>query len=78
MQKEPHMPESQSASDVVRRDAPYGNRLLQQFREIVGEDGLIAAEDELLVYECDGYVVEKKVPDVVLFPTTIGQIAPVE
>jgi glycolate oxidase len=69
------MPESQSASDVVRRDAPYGNRLLQQFREIVGEDGLIAAEDELLVYECDGYVVEKKVPDVVLFPTTTGQIA---
>lgn len=29
---------------------------------------------ELLVYECDGYVVEKKAPDVVLFPTTTEDV----
>lgn len=30
--------------------------------------------NELLVYECDGYVVEKKTPDVVLFPTSTEQV----
>ena len=49
-------------------------RLLARFREIVGDDGLIYDDDELLVYECDGYVVEKKTPDVVLFPTTRDQV----
>ena len=30
--------------------------------------------EELLVYECDGYVVEKKCPDVVAFPTSTEQV----
>lgn len=37
---------------------------------VAGEDCLLDAADELLVYECDGYVVEKKAPDVVVFPTS--------
>ena len=49
--------------------------LLDELRDIVGDDALIANEDELLVYECDGYVVEKRMPDVVVFPTTTGQVA---
>jgi glycolate oxidase len=48
--------------------------LLARFREIVGADGLLSAPEELLVYECDGYVVEKKAPDVVLFPETRDQV----
>jgi glycolate oxidase len=48
--------------------------LLARFRAIVGEDGLLSAPEELLVYECDGYVVEKKAPDVVLFPETREQV----
>ena len=48
--------------------------LLDRFREIVGEIGVLFDPDELLVYECDGYVVEKKTPDVVLFPTTRDQV----
>ncbi len=48
--------------------------LLARFREIVGEGGLLSAAEELLVYECDGYVVEKKAPDVVLFPETRDQV----
>jgi len=35
---------------------------------------MLSAAEELLVYECDGYVVEKKVPDVVLFPETREQV----
>ncbi|HEV8001937.1 MAG TPA: FAD-linked oxidase C-terminal domain-containing protein [Planctomycetaceae bacterium] len=48
--------------------------LLGRFREIVGKDGILSAAEELLVYECDGYVVEKKVPDVVLFPERREQV----
>ena len=35
------------------------------------------ARDEMLVYECDGYVVEKSVPDVVVFPTSTEQVVEV-
>ena len=49
--------------------------LLRRFREIVGDDGLLCSPDELLVYECDGYVVDKKAPDVVVFPTSTEQVA---
>jgi glycolate oxidase len=49
--------------------------LLDELRDIIGDDALIANEDELLVYECDGYVVEKRMPDVVVFPTTTGQVS---
>ncbi len=52
--------------------APH--RLLDRFREIVGEDGVIYHPDELLVYECDGYVVEKKTPDVVVFPRSTEDV----
>ena len=48
--------------------------LLDGFREIVGDEGLLHNADELLVYECDGYIVEKKSPDVVVFPTTTEQV----
>ena len=48
--------------------------LIERLRGIVGTEGLIGREDELLVYECDGYVVEKKTPDVVVFPETTEQV----
>ena len=48
--------------------------LFDRLREIVGETGLIHNADELLVYECDGYTIEKNRPDVVVFPTTTEQV----
>lgn len=48
--------------------------LLSQLRAIVGSDNLLIDADERLVYECDGYVVEKKLPDVVVFPTSADQV----
>ena len=53
---------------------PIARELLERFRAIVGDDGILCDADELLVYECDGYVVEKKTPDVVLFPTSREQV----
>lgn len=48
--------------------------LVAQLAEIVGRDGLLSAREELLVYECDGYTIEKNSPDVVVFPTTTEQV----
>lgn len=48
--------------------------LLKRFEDIVGRDGIISDPQELVVYECDGYVIEKNAPDVVLMPTTTAQV----
>jgi glycolate dehydrogenase FAD-linked subunit len=52
-----------------------GTSLVDRLRGIVGADGILASPSELLVYECDGYTIEKNRPDVVVFPTTTEQIA---
>ena len=44
---------------------------------IVGADNVLHHRDEMLVYECDGYVVEKSVPDVVVFPTSTEHVVEV-
>ncbi|MFV0446433.1 MAG: FAD-binding oxidoreductase [Planctomycetaceae bacterium] len=49
-------------------------RLITQLQEIVGSDGLLSDAEERLVFECDGYVVEKQMPDLVVFPTTAEQV----
>lgn len=48
--------------------------LIARFRAVVGDEGVLSEAEELVVYECDGYVVEKKVPDVVLLPETRDQV----
>jgi len=50
------------------------SELVKQLCEIVGESAVISSEDELLVFECDGYIIEKNTPDVVVFPETTQQI----
>lgn len=47
---------------------------LDGLKAIVGADSLLTNPDELLVFECDGFVVEKKSPEVVVFPTTTEQV----
>jgi glycolate oxidase len=51
--------------------------LTDRLRAIVGRDALITTPSELLVYECDGYTIEKNRPDVVVFPTTTDQVVQV-
>lgn len=36
---------------------------------------MITSSSELLVYECDGFTIEKNKPDVVVFPTTSEQVS---
>ncbi|MEX0701095.1 MAG: FAD-linked oxidase C-terminal domain-containing protein [Planctomycetales bacterium] len=67
-----------------RRWWPFGRRraerdaqpdLLRELRAIVGHEHVLAAGEELVVYECDGYVVEKKAPDLVVFPNSAIEVS---
>src|SRR5438132_35351 len=49
--------------------------LVDELRDIVGIDGVLSARSDLLVYECDGFVIEKNCPDVVVFPRTTEEVA---
>ena len=44
------------------------SRLSQGLRRIVGADGVLAAQSDLVVYECDGFVIEKNCPTWSSFP----------
>jgi len=53
---------------------PTTTRLIDGLRDIVGPAGLLTSPSDLLVYECDGFTIEKNRPDVVVFPTTTDQV----
>jgi len=48
--------------------------LAERLRRIVGTGNVLSTPSDLLVYECDGFTIEKNKPDVVVFPTTTEQI----
>src|SRR3954462_7937251 len=52
-------------------------RFLADLTAIVGAENVLHRRDELLVYECDGYVINKNVPDVVVFPTSTAHVVEV-
>jgi glycolate oxidase len=51
--------------------------LIDRLRTIVGRDALLSAPSDLLVYECDGFTIEKNRPDVVVFPSSTEQVVQV-
>ncbi len=48
--------------------------LLDRLQSIVGRDGVLNAPSDLLVYECDGFTIEKNKPDLVVFPTSTEHV----
>jgi glycolate oxidase len=48
--------------------------LVDRLRAVVGPGALIHSPAELLVYECDGYTIDKSKPEVVVFPTSTEQV----
>src|SRR5438874_195721 len=48
--------------------------LPDRLRATLGRDAVITAASERLVYECDGYTIEKNRPDVVVFPRTTEEV----
>jgi len=48
---------------------------VDQLRALLGAESVISEPDELLVYECDAYTLEKHLPAVVVLPRTTEQVA---
>ena len=53
------------------------NQLVEELREIVGEENVLSEPDELLVYECDGLPQHKHLPRAVVFPNSTEETADV-
>ena len=51
--------------------------VLDALGEIVGRDNVVYGPEELLVYECDAYTVEKQLPNVVVLPRNTAEVAAV-
>src|SRR2546423_3763321 len=51
--------------------------LVDRLRRAVGPDNVLAAQSDLVVYECDGFTIEKNSPDVVVFPQSTDDVAEV-
>ena len=45
-----------------------------ELRAIVGEEGVLSKPEELLVYECDAYTLEKSRPNVVVLPRSTEEV----
>ncbi len=51
--------------------------LVRELRARLGAANVLSAPSDLVVYECDGFTIEKNRPDVVVFPTSTRQVAEV-
>lgn len=51
------------------------SELVDSLRQIVGSQNVLSAQSDLIVYECDGFIMEKNSPDVVVFPEHTEHVA---
>jgi len=61
-----------SAPQEIREDA-----LVEELREIVGDENVLSEPEELLVYECDGLPQHKHQPRAVVFPNSTEETSEV-
>ncbi|MEQ9407053.1 MAG: FAD-linked oxidase C-terminal domain-containing protein [Fuerstiella sp.] len=66
-----------ATSSAPMNDSKITDDFLKELAAAVTPARLLDSHDELLVYECDGYVVEKNVPDIVVFPETADEVVAV-
>lgn len=50
-------------------------QVVEQLRGIVGPAGVVSHPTELMVYECDGYTLEKSVPELVVLPRSTEEVS---
>ena len=51
--------------------------LVKALRTRLGAENVLSAKSDLVVYECDGFTIEKNRPEVVVFPRSTRQVAAV-
>src|SRR5881392_195363 len=61
-----------SAPQQIKEDA-----LIEELREIVGDENVLSEPEELLVYECDGLPQHKHPPRAVVFPNSTEETSEV-
>src|SRR5207248_11123701 len=49
--------------------------LTRDLQRIVGSENVLSAHSDLVVFECDGFVIEKNCPDVAVFPRSTEDVA---
>lgn len=49
--------------------------LIEELEHLLGSENVLHARSDLVVYECDGYVIEKNSPDVAVFPHNTQQVS---
>ena len=49
--------------------------IIDRLRDIVGRDGLVTHDSELRVYECDGYTLERRTPQIVVLPRSTDEVS---
>ncbi len=52
-------------------------KILERLHDIVGPDGVVAHKSARSVYDCDGYTLEKAVPEIVVLPHSTEEVAAV-
>ncbi|MGL6073441.1 MAG: FAD-binding oxidoreductase [Fimbriiglobus sp.] len=62
------------AKDLPPVDVAKVPELIRRMKAIVGPDGVLTEKAQLAVYECDGFTVEKNLPNVVVFPESTAQV----
>jgi glycolate oxidase len=50
------------------------SRLADSIRRAIGAENVLTARSDLMVYECDGFVIEKNSPDIVVFPRSTADV----
>jgi len=59
----------------MKPSAPLSPPVLAELRTIVGNEAIVTRAEELRVYECDGYTLEKSAPQVVVLPRTTAEVS---
>ena len=54
---------------------PVPPSVVQALRALVGADGVIVGDQELLVYECDAYTLERHLPGAVVLPRSTDEVS---
>ena len=71
------IPASPATREMSMTTTTIPHEVTPRLRRIVGNENVLSNHSELLVYECDGFTIEKNCPDIVVFPSTTQQVAEV-
>ncbi|MSU63794.1 MAG: FAD-binding protein [Pedosphaera sp.] len=62
---------------IATPQAALTPEFIAALREFLPADAILSHPDELLVYECDAYTIEKRSPDLVVLPSTTAEVVSV-